>query len=223
MVTATITPPDGGTPITVTRNVTVAAKSDPDGRRSPAHDRLGPEDLVAVPAGRAAAVHAGDVGGPGARHAGLDQRDVRHPHGHVVAGRRVGTRRAERRAGLQDQQCADGDPRRRLGSRPVPALRPGRHRQADRPDEGDGPQHDPARRPPHAGRLVSADGRRRHPGQRRLPVLRLLGEQQLHERRRPPSTSTRRRHWARSSATTRRCSASSGATTTPTTTRKPWH
>ena len=106
--------------------------------------------------------------------------------------------RAQRRPRLQDQQRADRDPRRRLRPRPVPALLGRRHRQADRADEGPGRQHHPARGPPDAGRLLPADGRGRHPDQRRLPVLRLLGGDHLHQRRPGRRTSCPRRRSGRS-------------------------
>ena len=122
-----------------------------------------------------------------------DHRDLRHQDRHVLPDR-LERHRAERGASLQDQRRADRDPRRRLRPEPVPALLGRRHRQADRADEEHGPQHDPARGPHHAGRLLPADGPGRHPGQRRVPVLRRLGgRRQPAPRRSRTSCRTRRR------------------------------
>ena len=68
-VTATITPPNSGTPITVTQNVTVPASTTQTVSFTPGQlpgpDDQQPAGLVAVPAGRAAAVHAGRHGRAG--------------------------------------------------------------------------------------------------------------------------------------------------------------
>src|SRR6266536_1789421 len=160
--------------LTVSSDITNTTSSAQAGLVPRPDDRQ-PAGLVAVPAGRAAAVHADHVGVPEQRGAQLHQRDVRDPERHVRAdGRDVGGG-AERRPHVQDQRSADRHPRRRLRPEPVPALFRGRYRQADRADEEHGHQRDPAGGPHHARGLLRADGPGRDPGQRGIPVLRRVG------------------------------------------------
>src|SRR6266568_383988 len=153
LVSATVTPP-AGSPVTVSQNVTVPANATQTVSFMPAAfpgpDHRGPADLVALPAGRAAALHARDVGVPERYRAQLDQWDLRHPHRDLVPDRCL-VAGSQRGARLQNQQRTPRHPRWWLRPGSVPALLPVGHRQADRADESLGREHDPARGTPHAG------------------------------------------------------------------------
>jgi hypothetical protein len=119
-----------------------------------------PERVVALPDGRPAAVHAGDLGVGARPRAELDARAVRHQDRDLLPDRQVadGTGRC---AGVHHQRQTVRGPRRRVLGQHLPALLGRRYRPADRAAEGPRCQHPPAGGPPDAGQLLHPDG----PGQ----------------------------------------------------------
>jgi exo-1,4-beta-D-glucosaminidase len=176
-VTATITPPNNGTPITVSQNVTVPAAATQTVSFTPGSFpsltisnpqvwwpyQLGAQPLytlgVTVAQGSSQYNSTSETFGIRTVTSYLTGSNAIEPSG-ARAFKINGVPIVIRGGGLRPE--------------PAPALLGRGHGQADRADENHGPEHDQARRPHHAGRLVRADGRGRHPGQWWLPVLRRL-------------------------------------------------